>query len=153
MQVRQSCFPARPKRCRKKSTKFVPRKRQCVRLPTTNVENKDMKSDSAIESCSSSQELSLTPSNFNTVKSGSTESMCNLCFVKPMNGAFLHCRWVHIYCCYQCSLKIWSTSKRCPLCNGKIRQVLKVAVGKVGWVTVQEIVWWNVRKMWVCRKH
>uniref|UniRef100_A0A1B6II06 RING-type domain-containing protein n=1 Tax=Homalodisca liturata TaxID=320908 RepID=A0A1B6II06_9HEMI len=110
--VRKDFFPPRPKRCKKKGAK-PSFKREPPKL--TEVERKD---DMWMES-SSSQEL---------IPTSSGEGLCNICFKNPKNGAFLHCRWVHIYSCYECSLKVWCTNKCCPLCKSKIRQVLKVAV-------------------------
>uniref|UniRef100_A0A1B6FWY4 RING-type domain-containing protein n=1 Tax=Cuerna arida TaxID=1464854 RepID=A0A1B6FWY4_9HEMI len=111
--VRKDFFPPRPKRCKKKKGVKPPFKREPLNL--TTVERKD---DLWMES-SSSQEL---------IPTSSGEGLCNICFKNPKNGAFLHCRWVHIYSCYECSLKVWCTNKCCPLCKSKIRQVLKVAV-------------------------
>lgn len=123
-----SVFPPRPKgNCKKKTSKF-PFKTKIGKEPT-NVALTDSKTDSCLES-SSSQELILTPSDFkNTAGKSNYEGLCNMCFEYPKNGAFIHNRWVHIFACYQCSLKQWFSRKCCPLCNGKIRQVTKVAIG------------------------
>lgn len=124
-----SSFCPRPKGNSKKKTSRFPVRRRIGKEPT-NLALTDSKTDSYLES-SSSQELILTPSDFNkTGGKSNAEGLCNICLVNPKNGAFLHCRWVHIYSCYQCSLKVWFSSRPlCPLCNGKIRQVTKVAIG------------------------
>lgn len=56
------------------------------------------------------------------------EPLCSTCFVNPKNGIFVHGKWAHIYSCYKCSLKIWSETGRCPICNTKVSQVLKGVV-------------------------
>ncbi|XP_011496827.1 PREDICTED: E3 ubiquitin-protein ligase Mdm2-like [Ceratosolen solmsi marchali] len=56
-----------------------------------------------------------------------TESLCLICTVKPKNGAFVHGKITHICCCYGCAMKAWMTnSSRCPICNRKVSQILKV---------------------------
>lgn len=58
----------------------------------------------------------------------SDNSICSTCMVNPKNGAFVHGKSAHIYCCYKCSLKVWMQTGRCPICNAKVRQVLKAVV-------------------------
>lgn len=58
----------------------------------------------------------------------SENSICSICMVNPKNGIFVHGKWAHIYCCYKCSMKVWMETGRCPICNAKVRQVLKAVV-------------------------
>lgn len=54
--------------------------------------------------------------------------MCGICLTQPKNAAFLHNRFIHIYACYRCSVKIWNKRKRCPICNLQVKTVLKFSV-------------------------
>ncbi|XP_015518497.1 E3 ubiquitin-protein ligase Mdm2-like [Neodiprion pinetum] len=57
---------------------------------------------------------------------GETESkLCITCTAAPKNGAFVHGAVTHICCCYRCAVKVWSKTKRCPICNRKVTNVLK----------------------------
>lgn len=124
-----SFFPPRPKGNCKKKTSKLPFKRKIGIKEPTNLALADSKTDSCLES-SSSQELLLTPSDFNkTGGYSNAEGLCNICHENPKDGAFIHSRWVHIFSCYQCSLKWWFSHRFCPLCNCKIRQVTKFAIG------------------------
>lgn len=55
----------------------------------------------------------------------SQAGMCITCLVVPQTGVFVHGRIAHICCCYKCSVKIWIKTKRCPICNCKVSNVLK----------------------------
>lgn len=71
----------------------------------------------------------IATSSFESLSQGvSDNSVCSTCMVNPKNGAFVHGKSAHIYCCYKCSLKIWMQTGRCPICNAKVRQVLKAVV-------------------------
>ncbi|XP_054273029.1 E3 ubiquitin-protein ligase Mdm2-like [Macrosteles quadrilineatus] len=123
--VRKDFFPPRPKlNKRKKVTRFLLKKKCSKEPPKTPVV--EDKNESGIDS-GCSQEL-LTPEEESS-KPVESENLCNICFKNQKDGAFVHCRWVHIYACYECSVKTWFTSRRCPLCNGKVNKVLKVATG------------------------
>lgn len=52
--------------------------------------------------------------------------LCILCNVKPRNSVFVHGRIGHMCSCYKCAMRTWAINKRCPLCNCKVRNVLKV---------------------------
>lgn len=52
--------------------------------------------------------------------------ICRFCMVNPKNGIFIHSNCSHICCCYQCALKVWKKRKSCPVCNCKVKNVLKV---------------------------
>lgn len=52
--------------------------------------------------------------------------MCRFCMVNPKNGVFVHSNCSHLCCCYKCALKVWKKRKSCPVCNCKIKNVLKL---------------------------
>lgn len=54
--------------------------------------------------------------------------MCRICLSQPKNAAFLHNRFIHIYACYKCSVKVWNKRKKCPICNSHVKTVLKFSV-------------------------
>lgn len=58
----------------------------------------------------------------------STNGMCMICLSEPKNGAFVHNRFLHVCCCYRCSVKVLNKRKRCPICNSQVRTVLKMFV-------------------------
>ncbi|XP_034935907.1 E3 ubiquitin-protein ligase Mdm2-like [Chelonus insularis] len=65
-------------------------------------------------------------SNNQKEKSDESENkLCLVCTVSPKNGAFVHGSVSHICCCYQCAVRIWRTTKHCPICKRKITNVLK----------------------------
>lgn len=55
-------------------------------------------------------------------------NMCFICVTEPKSGVFVHGRIAHICCCYKCAMKVWSTAKRCPICNRKVSNVLKAVI-------------------------
>lgn len=61
-------------------------------------------------------------------KDNNQSDMCIACLVEPKSGAFVHGRIAHICCCYKCSVKVWMKTKRCPICNCKVSNVLKAFV-------------------------
>lgn len=54
--------------------------------------------------------------------------MCRFCMVNPKNGVFVHNNCVHQCCCYKCAIKVWKKRKSCPICNCKIKNVMKLFV-------------------------
>lgn len=54
--------------------------------------------------------------------------LCMICLTEPKNGAFIHNRFVHVCCCYRCTVKVWNKRKRCPICNLQVKTVLKTFV-------------------------
>ncbi|XP_013189514.2 E3 ubiquitin-protein ligase Mdm2 isoform X1 [Amyelois transitella] len=56
------------------------------------------------------------------------DNLCITCCVEPKSGVFAHGKIAHICCCYRCAVKIWTTSKRCPICNCKVNNVLRAVV-------------------------
>jgi hypothetical protein len=52
--------------------------------------------------------------------------LCMVCLVNPKDGGFVHKRKVHLCCCYKCANLIWKQRKTCPICNGKVMNVVKV---------------------------
>lgn len=58
----------------------------------------------------------------------STYGSCMMCLTEPKNGVFVHNRFLHLCCCYRCALKVWNKRKRCPICNCKVKNVMKLFV-------------------------
>ncbi|XP_059045638.1 E3 ubiquitin-protein ligase Mdm2-like [Achroia grisella] len=68
------------------------------------------------------------PSMSERSKDDDSKDLCIICYVRPKSGVFAHGRVAHICCCYKCAVKVWSTSKRCPVCNCKVSNVLRAVV-------------------------
>lgn len=58
----------------------------------------------------------------------SSYGLCMMCLTEPKNGVFVHSRFLHLCCCYRCAVKVWKKQKRCPICNCKVKNVLKLFV-------------------------
>lgn len=58
----------------------------------------------------------------------STYGSCMMCLTQPKNGVFVHNRFLHLCCCYRCAVKVWNKRKRCPICNCKVKNVMKLFV-------------------------
>lgn len=58
----------------------------------------------------------------------SSYGLCMMCLTQPKNGVFVHSRFLHLCCCYRCAVKVWNKQKRCPICNCKIKNVMKLFV-------------------------
>lgn len=54
------------------------------------------------------------------------KELCIMCNSNPKNSIFLHGRIAHMCCCYKCAIRTWGMNKRCPVCNCKVRNVVKV---------------------------
>lgn len=79
-----------------------------------------------------SQQKSLDSSPVNAVDSSlslfDAQGPCIICLSQPKNGVFVHSRFLHSCCCYKCAVKIWTKCKRCPVCNCKVKNVMKLYV-------------------------
>lgn len=53
-------------------------------------------------------------------------NMCILCLQNEKNSVFLHSGVGHMCCCYKCAIRTWNINKKCPMCNCKIKNVVKV---------------------------
>ncbi|CAH2085071.1 unnamed protein product [Euphydryas editha] len=53
---------------------------------------------------------------------------CIVCTTEPKSGVFVHGRIAHICCCYKCAVRVWKKTKRCPVCNSKVSNVLRAIV-------------------------
>uniref|UniRef100_A0A1Q3G363 Putative e3 ubiquitin-protein ligase mdm2 n=1 Tax=Culex tarsalis TaxID=7177 RepID=A0A1Q3G363_CULTA len=53
---------------------------------------------------------------------------CIFCLSEPKNSVFVHSNFVHLCCCYKCAVKVWKQRKSCPICNCKIKNVMKLFV-------------------------
>ncbi|KRT83792.1 hypothetical protein AMK59_4285 [Oryctes borbonicus] len=54
------------------------------------------------------------------------KDQCMMCTTKKKNGIFLHGTSAHSCCCYRCAVKTWKTTKRCPICNRRVSNVVKL---------------------------
>ncbi|XP_047990845.1 E3 ubiquitin-protein ligase Mdm2-like isoform X2 [Leguminivora glycinivorella] len=64
---------------------------------------------------------------FNSIKDKfDNENLCIICYAEPKSAVFVHGRIAHICCCYECANKVWRKAKRCPQCNCKVSNVLRV---------------------------
>lgn len=71
----------------------------------------------------------LTSKKFRTMdEADSSNGLCMICLSEPKNGAFVHNRFLHVCCCYRCTVKVWNKRKRCPICNSQVKTVLKMFV-------------------------
>lgn len=61
-------------------------------------------------------------------KRDSDSEMCITCLIEPKSGVFVHGRIAHICCCYKCSIQVWVKTKRCPVCNCRVSNVLRAFV-------------------------
>lgn len=52
--------------------------------------------------------------------------LCSYCLSAPRNCAFLHNGFAHLCCCYPCGKITWNTLKRCPLCNLRTKNIIKI---------------------------
>ena len=51
---------------------------------------------------------------------------CIICVSAFRDSAFMHGRDGHMSCCYRCSMNTWKEHKRCPICNRKVRNVVRI---------------------------
>lgn len=58
----------------------------------------------------------------------SAQNLCNVCLMRPKNGVFNHGKTSHAYSCYPCSKKIWNRTGRCPVCNVKVKHIVRIIV-------------------------
>lgn len=81
-------------------------------------------------SCSDTEnpEPHLIESPKKSKKLDTTYGLCMMCLAQPKNGVFVHSRVLHLCCCYPCAVKIWNKRKQCPVCNGKVKNVMKLFV-------------------------
>lgn len=54
------------------------------------------------------------------------KELCIICTIKKKDGIFLHGSSAHACCCYGCAIKTWKTNKRCPVCNRRVSNVVKL---------------------------
>lgn len=52
--------------------------------------------------------------------------VCMFCMSEPKNGVFVHNKFLHLCCCYKCAVKVWKQRKSCPVCNCKVKNVMKI---------------------------
>jgi len=56
----------------------------------------------------------------------SCSSLCELCGIQPIDGAFMHGNTGHQLYCYSCSKRVWRERKQCPACRRTIAKVAKM---------------------------
>lgn len=61
-------------------------------------------------------------------KSDHNLGLCMFCLTEQKNSVFVHSNFVHLCCCYKCAMKIWKQRKSCPICNCKVKNVMKLFV-------------------------
>lgn len=54
------------------------------------------------------------------------KELCIICNNHTKNSIFLHAKIGHMCCCYKCAIHTWATNKKCPVCNGKVKNIVKV---------------------------
>jgi E3 ubiquitin-protein ligase Mdm2 len=54
------------------------------------------------------------------------KEICIMCNNNPKNSVFLHGRIAHMCCCYKCAMRTWKSLKRCPICQRKVSNVVRV---------------------------
>lgn len=54
------------------------------------------------------------------------KDLCMMCTTEKKDGIFLHGSSAHSCCCYRCAVKTWKTTKRCPICNRRVSNVVKL---------------------------
>lgn len=69
-------------------------------------------------------------SDLSTFLNSSENSLgsCMFCLSEPKNSVFVHSNFVHLCCCYKCAMKVWKQRKSCPICNCKVKNVMKLFV-------------------------
>lgn len=75
-----------------------------------------------------SPNVPITPSKKAKFDNNSAYGSCMMCLTGPKNGVFVHSKVLHSCCCYPCAVKIWNKRKQCPVCNGKVKNVMKLFV-------------------------
>ena len=55
--------------------------------------------------------------------------LCELCGLKPVDGAFIHGKTGHELYCYSCSNRLCREKKKCPVCRRTIGKVVKMFKG------------------------
>lgn len=96
---------------------------QPISLPTEPPSSKlhESRSDGILESRSSEM-------GENICSSENTLGFCIFCLSEPKNSVFVHSNFVHLCCCYKCAIKVWKQRKACPICNCKVKNVMKLFV-------------------------
>lgn len=98
----------------------------------------DSQASQASISCAESEPLVLNASNLKRhteeaaafdrefEQRATRDDMCIMCMTAPKNGIFLHGSIGHMCCCYKCAMRVWTNCKRCPVCNCKVKNVVKL---------------------------
>lgn len=51
--------------------------------------------------------------------------VCVVCMVAPKDAAIIHGSTSHQACCWDCASRLQKTTKKCPICNQKIKSIVK----------------------------
>lgn len=60
------------------------------------------------------------------VNAALNEELCIICASEKRDGIFLHGNSAHSCCCYACAKKTWKAIKKCPICNRRVSNVVKL---------------------------
>lgn len=116
-EIRKGWLDPRPK----------PRRRRNNRNRRTSVEHlSDGPSTSTISSQLTERGLLSQSSVDSSKESCGCSSLCELCGLQPVDGAFMHGNTGHQLYCYSCSKRVWRERKQCPACRRTIAKVAKM---------------------------
>lgn len=54
--------------------------------------------------------------------------LCIICCERRKSAVFVHGKISHVCCCYECAMKTWRINKRCPVCNTRVSNVIRVCI-------------------------
>lgn len=119
--MRKNFFPPRPRRRKPKTEK------------TDSITKGDINKstgDSGLNSALSLSEKALVVEGMVDDNSDqdfiNKKDLCGTCLMEPKDGGYVHKNIVHCYSCYRCSVKTVKQIGRCPICNLRVRQVVRV---------------------------
>lgn len=112
---RKNLFPLRKSNLRHKSLILSP-----TSATTSSGYQSSNQSDCKLSSSSSLLSIS------SDVQNSLINEPCIICLSNAKNCAFVHGRIGHLSTCYICAQKVWATTKRCPICNNKASNIVKV---------------------------
>lgn len=99
-------------------------------LPTNAGLESDRLTIGRIDKSRSEGMLELHSSDLSATLANSENNLgfCIFCLSEPKNSVFVHSNFVHLCCCYKCAIKVWKQRKACPICNCKVKNVMKLFV-------------------------
>ena len=149
LQIRKGWLDPRPKRRRPKKTRDE--NGSIDTIPSTSSVSSTASSavvrgdsivstrtvDSGISSQSSYEEEALPSCSVGSQKQpcNCSTDLCELCGLRPVDGAFMHGNTGHQLYCYSCSKRVWRERKKCPVCRRTIAKVAKMFKVTSSWQT------------------